>query len=122
MGVSGGDPALGMATLEVSLNNTILEAGFEIICSPTAEPENVEVVRKTLQGCQVELHPFFVYGHDGKAGLIEPPGKNTWFGPAGILFRKEGRLVIRIQCLLGLVYRYPNLGGSTYFYVHLKEY
>ena len=67
--VSGGDPALGTATLEVGLNNPILEAGFEIICSPTAEPGNVEAVRKTLQVCQVELHPFFVYGHDGKAGL-----------------------------------------------------
>ena len=67
--VSGGDSALGTATLEVSLNNPILEAGFEIICSPTAEPGNVEAVRKTLQVCQVELHPFFVYSHDGKAGL-----------------------------------------------------
>ena len=80
-----------------------------------------EAVKKTLQVCQVELHPFFVYGHDGKVGF-EPPGKNTWIGVAGILFRKEGRLVIQIQFLLGLVYRYPNLGGNTYFTVHLKEY
>ena len=63
-----GDPALGTATVEVGLNNPILKAGFEIICSPLAELGNVEVVKKTLQVCQVELHPFFVYSQDGKAG------------------------------------------------------
>ena len=63
------DPALGAATLEVGLNNPILEAGFEIICSPTSEINSLDAIKKTLQVCQVELHPFFVYGHDGKAPL-----------------------------------------------------
>ena len=63
------DPAMGAATLEVGLNNPILEAGFEIICSPTSSPGSLEAVRKTLQVCQVELHPFFVYGYDGKGPL-----------------------------------------------------
>ncbi len=63
------DPALGSATLEVGLDNPILEAGFEIICSPTSAPGSLDAVRKTLQVCQVELHPFFVFGHDAKAPL-----------------------------------------------------
>ena len=63
------DPALGAATLEVGLNNPILEAGFEIICAPTSMPGNLDAVRKTLQVCQVELHPFFVYGYDGKGPM-----------------------------------------------------
>ena len=69
VGVSGSDPALMNATLEVGLNNPILEAGFEIICSPTSDPGSLEAVRRTLQVCQVELHPFFIYSHDGKAPL-----------------------------------------------------
>ena len=60
---------MGAATLEVGLNNPILEAGFEIICSPTSSPGSLEAVRKTLQVCQVELHPFFVYGYDGKGPM-----------------------------------------------------
>ena len=63
------DPKLAEATLEVGLNNPILEAGFEIICSPTSVAGTLEAIRKTLQVCQVELHPFFVWGHDGKAAL-----------------------------------------------------
>ncbi len=65
------DPAFGSATLEVGLNNPILEAGFEIICAPTTTEESLEAVRKTLQVCQVELHPFFVYAHDGKNALTD---------------------------------------------------
>ena len=67
------DPDFGSATLEVGLNNPILESGFEIICAPTtlAGDKNLEAVRKTLQVCQVELHPFFVYAHDGKSRLSE---------------------------------------------------
>ncbi len=65
------DPAFGSATLEVGLNNPILEAGFEIICAPTTTEDNLEAVRKTLQVCQVELHPFFVYAHDGKKALTD---------------------------------------------------
>ena len=63
------DPKLAEATLEVGLNNPILEAGFEIICSPTSVSGTLDAVRKSLQVCQVELHPFFVCGHDGKAPL-----------------------------------------------------
>ena len=59
------------ATLEVGLNNPILEAGFEIICSPTSDPGSLEAVRRTLQVCQVELHPFFIYSHDGKSSLSQ---------------------------------------------------
>ena len=64
------DSSLGDATLEVGLNNAILEAGFEIICSPTVGPQ-LEAIRKTLQVCQVELHPFFIYGHDARSPLTE---------------------------------------------------
>lgn len=71
------DPALGSATLEVGLNNPILEAGFEIICSPTSDPGSLEAVRKSLQVCQVELHPFFIYGHDGRAPLSPQVGIYT---------------------------------------------
>ena len=60
---------MGSATLEVGLNNPILEAGFEIICSPTPLPGNLDAVKKTLQVCQVELHLFFIYGHDARAPL-----------------------------------------------------
>ena len=28
-------------------------------------------MRKTLQVCQVELHPFFVYGYDGKGPMSQ---------------------------------------------------
>ena len=63
------DPKLAEATLEVGLNNPILEAGFEIICAPTSVAGGLEAVKKTLQVCQVELHPFFIYGHNGKAPL-----------------------------------------------------
>lgn len=66
----GVDVNLGDATLEVGLNNPILEAGFEIICSPTAQSD-LQAIKKTLQVCQVELHPFFIYGHDAKAPLTE---------------------------------------------------
>ena len=66
---SAADPAYGTATLEVGLNNPILESGFEIICAPTSDPGSLEAVRKTLQVCQEELHPFFVYTHDGKSPL-----------------------------------------------------
>ena len=69
MGSPGVDPSIGMATLEVGLNNPLLEAGFEIICAPTSERGSLDAVKKTLQVCQVELHPFFVYGHDGKKAL-----------------------------------------------------
>ena len=51
------------------LNNPILEGGFEIICSPSTSPGSLDGVRRSLQVCQVELHPFFVCGHDGKAPL-----------------------------------------------------
>lgn len=63
------DPAVGAAILEVGLNNPILEAGFEIISSPTSSPGPLTAIKETLQVCQVELHPFFVYGHDGKSPL-----------------------------------------------------
>lgn len=69
MDTKAADPTLGSATLEVGLNNAILEAGFEIICSPTSEPGSLEAIKKTLQVCQVELHPFFIYGHDARAPL-----------------------------------------------------
>ena len=52
-----------------SLNNPILEGGFEIICSPSTPQGTVDGVRKALQVCQVELHPFFIFGHDGKSPL-----------------------------------------------------
>ncbi len=65
----GTDPALANATLEVGLNNPILEAGFEVICAPTSDPGSLDAVRKTLQVCQVELHPFFIFGHDARAPL-----------------------------------------------------
>lgn len=71
------DPALGAATLEVGLNNPILEAGFEIICSPTSSPGTLDAVRKTLQVCQVELHPFFVYGYDGKGPMNQQVRERT---------------------------------------------
>ena len=71
VGIAGSDPALVNATLEVGLNNPILEAGFEIICSPTSDPGSLEAVRRTLQVCQVELHPFFIYSHDGKSSLSQ---------------------------------------------------
>ena len=63
------DPKLAEATLEVGLNNPILEAGFEIICAPTSVMGSLDAVRKTLQICQVELHPFFVFGHEAKSVL-----------------------------------------------------
>ena len=66
----GVDPAYGDATLEVGLHNPILEAGFEIICSAT-EFGSLQAIKKTLQVCQVELHPFFIYGHDAKNKLTE---------------------------------------------------
>ena len=66
----GVDSALSDATLEVGLNNPILEAGFEIICSPTSGG-GLQAIKKTLQVCQVELHPFFIYGHDAKAPLTQ---------------------------------------------------
>ena len=66
----GVDPILGDAALEVGLHNPILEAGFEIICSPT-EIGGLQAIKKTLQVCQVELHPFFIYGHDAKTPLTE---------------------------------------------------
>ena len=47
------DPAIGTATLEVGLNNPILESGFEIICAPTTVDKSMEAVKKTLQVCQV---------------------------------------------------------------------
>ena len=72
---SKSDPALGAATLEVGLNNPILEAGFEIICSPTSTRGSLEAVRKTLQVCQVELHPFFVYGYNGKGPMNQQVNK-----------------------------------------------
>ena len=56
-------------SLPLRLNNPILEAGFEIICSPSTAGGSLEAVKKTLQVCQVELHPFFVSGHDGKSPL-----------------------------------------------------
>ena len=58
-----------MLIFSFSLNNPILEGGFEIICSPSTSPGNLDGVRKALQVCQVELHPFFICGHDGKAPL-----------------------------------------------------
>lgn len=67
--LSSMDPKLAEATLEVGLNNPILEAGFEIICSPTSTSGDLSAIRKALQVCQVELHPFFVCGHDGKSPL-----------------------------------------------------
>ncbi len=66
---SGSDPAVGAAILEVGLNNPILEAGFEIISSPTSKPTSLSSIKETLQVCQVELHPFFIYGHDGRTPL-----------------------------------------------------
>lgn len=69
LGSPGVDPSIGAATLEVGINNPLLEAGFEIICAPTSERGSLDATKKTLQVCQVELHPFFVYGHDGKAAL-----------------------------------------------------
>ena len=61
----------GNATLEVGLSNPILEAGFEIICSPTSNEGSLAAVKSALQVCQVELHPFFIYGHDGQTPLTE---------------------------------------------------
>ena len=66
----GVDTTLGDATLEVGLNNAILEAGFEIICSPTSV-SGVDAIKRALQVCQVELHPFFIYGHDTRSTLSE---------------------------------------------------
>ena len=84
---------MGAATLEVGLNNPILEAGFEIICSPTSSPGSLEAVRKTLQVCQVELHPFFVYGYDGK-------------GPMNQQVRKRGVGKGRERVGLGIMHRH----------------
>jgi len=67
--IKSGDPAVAEAVLEVGLNNPILEAGFEVICAPTSDPGNMDAVRKTLQVCQVQLHQFFIYGHDARGPL-----------------------------------------------------
>lgn len=80
---------IGDATLEVGLNNPILEAGFEIICSPTARPD-LHAIKKTLQVCQVELHPFFIYGHDAKAPLTEQVREGDRRLTIVVLKRREG--------------------------------
>ena len=59
------------ATLEVGLGNPILEAGFEIICAPTSVDGSLDAIKCALQVCQVELHPFFIYGHDGQSPLTQ---------------------------------------------------
>ena len=59
------------ATLEVGLGNPILEAGFEIICAPTSVEGRLDAIKCALQVCQVELHPFFIYGHDGQSPMTQ---------------------------------------------------
>ena len=84
----GTDPALANATLEVGLNNPILEAGFEVICAPTSDPGSLDAVRKTLQVCQVELHPFFIFGHDARAPLDQQVHRVRDLIPFGAWFMK----------------------------------
>ena len=95
IGSPGVDPSIGNATLEVGLNNPILEAGFEIICAPTSEPTSLDSVKKTLQVCQVELHPFFVYGHNGKVALdvqVGVPGVSVGYESTPLYMGTTARL------------------------------
>ena len=91
--LSSMDPKLAEATLEVGLNNPILEAGFEIICSPTSSSGDLSAIRKALQVCQVELHPFFVCGHDGKSPLTSQVKSNVMYNDLIIheMLRKKAR-------------------------------
>ena len=54
--------------LEVRLNNFLLEAGLQIV-SASIVPGNMDAFVQMLKYLKNELHPFVIYGLDGRGPL-----------------------------------------------------
>ena len=65
--------------LEVRVNNFLLGAGLQIVSASIA-PSNTDAFVQTLKYLKNELHPFVIYGLDGRGPLskqVRPVGGST---------------------------------------------